>query len=332
MTIKDIAEALNISISTVSKALNDATDIAEDTKATIRRYAESMGYHLKSRSKESKKILAMYERVDTDIRNHVLTHVISSFIDVATQNNFEVVTDTVSSKPVDFKLDEYIKQNNYCAAFVVGMNFKSPIYRQLRNVTVPLVLLDNRVSNAPNISSISSDNMAAIVSAVRYLSKLGHKRIGFLMGEIGSLVSAERLAGFVIGLAQIGQYFKNEDVFYGDFTKECGIKAAEFFAKTDVTAVISCSDIMAMGLIDGFNALNREVPNDISVIGFDDLSILKFTPYNLTTLKQDFDKMGENAFTQITEMLDGRASRHVYLPCTLIERGTVKPLTEEVAN
>lgn len=326
MTIKEIAEALNISISTVSKALNDATDIAEDTKNTIRRYAESKGYHLKSRAKESRKIVAMYERVDTDIRNHVLTHVISSFIDVAVQNNFEVVTDTVSSKPHNFNLDEYLRQNNYCAAFVVGMNFKSPIYRQLRNVSVPLVLLDNRVANAPKIASVSSDNVAAITLAVRYLYKHGHKRIGFLMGEVGSLVSAERLAGFVVGLALNGQYFKNEDVYYGDFTKECGEKAAEFFANSSVTAVISCSDIMAIGLIDGFTALGKRVPEDISVMGFDDLSILKFTPYNLTTMKQDYEKLGVHAFRQITEMLDGRNSQHVYLPCELIERGTVKSI------
>ncbi len=326
MTIKEIAEALNISISTVSKALNDATDIAEETKATVRQYAESIGYPMKSKNKDSRRILVMYERVDTDIRNHVFAQVVSSFTDVAVRNNYEVIIDTVSTKPDDFELESYLRQNNFCAAFIMGMNFRSPIYGQLKKTSVPLVLLDNRVSNCPLISSVSSENAAAIIIAMRHLQKLGHTNIGFLMGEKDSLVSAERLAGYILGLAQAGQDFKNEYVYYGDFTREAGEHAAKFFCETNVTAVICCSDIMAIGLIDGLAAAGKKVPDDISVMGFDDLSILKFTPYNLTTMKQDYGQMGERAFMQIREMLGGRQSQNVYLPCTLVERSSIKQL------
>ena len=326
MTIKEIAEALNISISTVSKALNDATDIAEETKATVRKYAESIGYPMKSKNKDSRRICVLYERVDTDIRNHVFTQVVSSFTDVAVRNNYEVVIDTVSSKPENFELESYLRQNNFCAAFIMGMNFKSSIYTQLRNTTLPLVLLDNRVADCPLISSVSSENSTAIIHAMRHLQKLGHSKIGFLMGEKFSLVSAERLAGYILGLAQAGHDFKNEYVYYGDFTREAGERAAKFFYETNVTAVISCSDMMAIGLIDGLAALGKKVPDDISVVGFDDLSILKFTPYNLTTMKQDYARIGESAFQQIREMLDGRISQNVHLPCQLIERGSTRKI------
>lgn len=327
MTIKEIAEALNISISTVSKALNDATDIAEETKATVRKYAESIGYPMKSKNKDSRRICVLYERVDTDIRNHVFTQVVSSFTDVAVHNNYEVVIDTVSSKPENFELESYLRQNNFCAAFIMGMNFRSSIYSQLRKTTMPLVLLDNRVADCPLISSVSSENTAAIIYAMNHLQKLGHSKIGFLMGEKSSLVSAERLAGYILGLAHSGQDFKNEYVYYGDFTREAGERAAKFFGETDVTAVISCSDMMAIGLIDGLAALGKKVPDDISVVGFDDLSILKFTPYNLTTMKQDYARIGESAFQQIRELLDGRTSQNVHLPCQLITRGSTKQLT-----
>ena len=322
MTIKEISEALNISISTVSKALNDATDIAEETKLMVRKYAESMGYQLKSKQ-ISKRICALYERVDTDTRNNILMHVISSFTDVAIANNFEVVTDTIASKPNGFNLDEYLKSNNFCAAFIVGMNFGSPIYKQVKKTTVPIVLLDNRISDSPKIASISSDNTAAVVQAVKYLVKRGHEKIGLLMGEKNSLVSAERLAGYVLGLSQAGKDFNFEYVYVGDFTKESGEQSAEFFIHTDITAIISCSDFMAMGLIDGLIANGKRVPQDISVIGFDDIHLLKYTNYNLTTMKQDFAQMGEQAFKQITEMLAGRSSQQIMLGCQLIERGSV---------
>lgn len=326
MTIKEISEALNVSISTVSKALNDATDIAEDTKSRIQEYAESVGYKLKAKRQPVRRICAMYERVDSDTRNNILNHVISSFTDIAIANNFEVIIDYVVSKPDDFILNDYLLQNNFCAAFIVGMNFKSRIYKQVRKTTVPLVLLDNRISDMPLISSVSSENTNAIVSAIKHLTRNGHSKIGFLMGEKDSQVSAERLAGYISGLARSGIEYNNDYIFYGDFTKDAGEAAAEFFAENDVTAVICCSDIMAMGLIDGLKLCEKSVPDDISVIGFDDLNLLKFTSYDLTTMKQDFNRMGEEAFKQIENMIEGHPSQQIMLECKLIERGSVKTL------
>ncbi len=326
MTIKEISEALHVSISTVSKALNDATDIAEETKTRIQEYAGSVGYRIKAKKSTPRRICAMYERVDSDTRNNILNHVISSFTDIAIANNYEVMIDYVVSKPDDFVLDDYLVQNNFCAAFIVGMNFKSRIYKQVKHTTVPLVLLDNRISDAPLISSVSSENTDAIVYAIKYLFKRGHTKIGFLMGENDSQVSAERLAGYISGLARVGIEYNNDYIYYGDFTKSSGEEASAFFAESGVTAVISCSDIMAMGLIDGLKACDKSVPEDISVIGFDDLNLLKFTSYNLTTMKQDFNRLGEEAFKLINDMLDGRSAQQVMLQCKLIERGSVKSL------
>ena len=323
MTIKEISEALNVSISTVSKALNDATDIAEDTKQRIRQYAENSGYRLKSKENGSRRILALYERVDSDTRNNILNHVITAFSDIAIANNFEVVIDYVATKSDDFDLDEFLKQNNFSAVFIVGMNFRSRVYKQLRSLSVPAVLLDNHLSDAPLIGSVSSENTSAVVSAVKYLNKRGHTRIGLVTGEKESLVSAERLAGYVLGLARVGIDFNNDYIYYGDFTKESGEQSAVYFSETDVTAIISCSDIMAMGLIDGLGSCGKSVPDDVSVIGFDDLSLLKFTSYNLTTMKQKFDKLGQAAFMQIKDMLDGRQAQNIMINCKIVERGTV---------
>lgn len=326
MTIKDISEALNVSISTVSKALNDATDIAENTKAKIRKYAESTGYQLKTRQ-APKRICVLYERVDSDTRNNVLNYITSAFTDVAIANNYEVIIDYIVSKPDDFILNEYLEQNNFCAAFIVGMNFKSRIYKQIKHTDFPLVLLDNRI-NSPLISSVSSENTSAIESAINYVAKCGHTKIGFLMGEKESMVSAERLAGYILGLARTGIDFNNDYIYYGDFTRTSGEEAAVYFCDTDVTAIICCSDIMAMGLIEGLKGIGKAVPEDISVVGFDDLNLLKFTSYNLTTMKQDFNKLGIEAFKQINDMLQGRTAQQQKIGCKLIERKSVAVLKQ----
>ena len=81
-----------------------------------------------------------------------------------------------------------------------------------------------------------------------------------------------------------------------------------------------------MGLIEGLKTLGKNVPDDISVVGFDDLNLLKFTSYDLTTVKQDFNKMGIEAFKNIAELLQGRSAQQQQLACKLIERGSVKQL------
>lgn len=325
MTIKDISEALNISISTVSKALNNATDIADETKTRIRQYAESVGY-IKSKSIPTKRICILYERIDTDTRNNVFGNVVSAFVDMAIANNCEVVIDYIESKGENFVLDKYLKQNNFSAAFILGLTLKSNVYKQLKLTEKPIVLLDNHISDTTSVSTVSSDNTNATIDAVHYLAKMGHKKIGLLMGEKQSLVSCERMSGYILGLALEGIEINYDYMQYGDFSKYSGEVAAANFVESDVTAIICCSDMMAMGLIDGLISCGKSVPNDISVIGFDDLSLLKFTSYNLTTMKQDFPKLGEEAFKQVNELLSGRKPQYLTIGCKLIERGTVKKL------
>lgn len=323
MTISQIAKELGVSKSTVSKALNDATDIAEETKKSILNYAAEHGYQIKTRHKTVKRICVFYNQVSDQHRNDALQQIVSSFSTIALSKGFEIVSDVIDLKPADFKLDKFLKQNNFCAAFLVGTSISSPINEQLKDTTVPIALLDNRIQGNNLISSVTSDNIGAVRSVVEYLVNMGHQKIGFLSGEKKSLVSAERFAGYVYGLICAGLTFNDDYIFYGDFTTESGKAAAEFFSDKDVTAIISCSDIMAMALIDRLRILGKRVPEDISVVGFDDLELLKYTNYNLTTVKQDFEVIGINAFLLIQDMFNGKHSQNLVFECQLMERDTV---------
>lgn len=84
--------------------------------------------------------------------------------------------------------------------------------------------------------------------------------------------------------------------------------------------------MMAIGLIDGLKEDGIDVPDDISVIGFDDLELLRYTNYDLTTIRQDFIKLGETAFLQLRDLIKGKSAQRIILPCTLIKRGSVRNL------
>ncbi|MGN1235632.1 MAG: LacI family DNA-binding transcriptional regulator, partial [Christensenellaceae bacterium] len=307
----------------VSKALNDATDIAEDTKRKILEYAVSVGYKPKQ---PYRRICVLFETTGVDDDGNVLTDIFRAFTLSARKQNYEVVCDYVSTHDADFDLNEYLQDNYFCAAFLLGINFQSRLFRQIPDTKVPLVLLDNHVPNHPLVSSVSCENTNAIQSAVFYLHNLGHTRIGFLSGELNSYVTAERFAGYILGTAICGLEYSNDYIYHGDFTKRSGEQSAEFFAKSDVTAVICCSDLMAIGLIDGLHKLGVSVPGDVSVIGFDDTSWLKYTSHPLTTIRQDFARMGEAALGEINDMLSGRQSHRAVLGYTLVERNSVKSL------
>lgn len=324
MTIKQIAKDLNLSMGTVSKALNDARDVSEETKQLVCEYAKKMGYSL-SRV-PGNRIALLYQFMQANYQNQLFFSVTTAFSLAASNSRFEIVTDILANKDEKFNLNEYMENNHFAGAFVLGVNFDSPIYNQLVESKLPLVLMDMYIPENPMLSSIGSESIPPIKTAVDYLRHLGHSKIGFLAGEQQSFVAAERFAAYILAISSAGIKFESDYVYFGNFTKECGVEAADYFAGTDVTAVICASDMMAMGLIDGLAERGIGVPDRISVIGFDDLELLRYTNYDLTTIRQDFNKIGETAFQQLCDLIKGKPAQRIILPCQLVKRGSVRDL------
>ena len=326
MTIKEIAQQLNLSSGTVSKALNNAADISEETKKLVCEYAKKVGY--RATKALGNRIALLYQFMQTNYQNQLFFSVSTAFSIAASNSEYEIVTDILANKDEKFDLNEYMDNNHFAGAFVLCVNFDSPVYSQLQNAKYPLVLLDMYIPFNPSISSVGGENTASIQQAIHYLKDMGHTKIGFLSGEQQSFVASERLAAYILSISSIGIKLNTDYIYYGDFTRECGAEAAKHFASTDVTAILCASDMMAIGLIDGLNRQGIRIPDDISVIGFDDLELLRYTQYDLTTLRQDFVKLGEAAFFQLHNLIKGKSSKRISIPCELIKRGTVRKLNE----
>ena len=327
MTIKEIAQQLNLSSGTVSKALNNAADISEETKKLVCEYAKKVGY--RATKTLGNRIALLYQFMQTNYQNQLFFSISTAFNIAASNSEYEIITDILANKDEKFDLIEYMENNHFAGAFILGVNFDSPIYPQLQNAKHPLVLLDMYIPTNPSISSVGSESMASVQNAIHYLKDMGHTKIGFLSGEQQSFVASERLAAYILSISSIGIVFNTDYIYFGDFTRECGAEAAKHFASTDVTAILCASDMMAIGLIDGLQKQGIKIPDDISVIGFDDLELLKYTQYNLTTIKQDFVKLGETAFIQLRNLIKGKFSKRIIIPCELVKRGTVRDLNEE---
>lgn len=325
MTIKEIAAQLEISPSTVSKALTGAFDVSEETRNKIIAYAKQVGYKTKVEKrilKQRNRFIILFDNMTTASTGNILYPIASAFTNYAAEYNCEVVVESLTNKPLDFDLNKFLKDNNYVGAFIIGLNLESHILAQLDNIEIPVVLYDNNYIGE-KVSTVSTDSIGTISRMVSYLVKRGHRKIGFLNGEMKSNVSNERLAGYIIGLNNNGIIYDSNLVVYGDYSKQSGENFAQFFKNTDVTAVICACDLMALGLIEGLGKIGVDVPGDISITGFDDLPLAANCHPPLTTVHQDLNKIGKTSFTLLVDLLSNKTPQRLTLRGDFIERASV---------
>ena len=322
MTIKEIAAELGLSASTVSKALNNASDISVETRNRVNNYARSIGFSL-HRNQESKRICVLFENMDSHSNSQVGYPVLTGFQQAANAYRYEVVIEHCSDKnPPNLK--KLCQENNFCGLMILGTKLNSAIIKELESTNIPAMLMDSYVKN-PKVACISSDNINSVAAIVEHLISLGHRKIGFLGGDKDSIVTRERFSGYLIGLIEGDVEFNSSYVRYGNFTENCGLEAADYFAELGVTAVVCASDLIAIGLINGFKKHGIHVPEDVSVSGFDNLDVAKYFTPSLTTVSQDFISLGENAFTLLRQAIKGNKTKRITIHTEPIFRDSTAP-------
>lgn len=321
MTIKEIAAKLNLSIATVSKALNGSTDVSEETRKLICDYAREVGYHSRKSMAINGRIALLWGRGIK--KGTALYEVAESFRKTGEQARYVIVSESVGE---DFDLNEFLAYHHFYGAFLIDVNFNSPVYAQLPATRYPVVLLDNYIAGNELISGVGSDNIHSVGEAVDHLVALGHREIAFLGGERESLVGAERLAGYILGLARNSIEYRYDLTYFGDYSKQSGADAADYYLRNrkQFTAIICASDEMAIGFIEQVRKAGKGVPQDYSVIGYDDLRSIRNAGHELTTVRQDFELIGERAFRILESSLKGLPAQRATIGCTLISRGSTR--------
>ena len=202
------------------------------------------------------------------------------------------------------------------------------------NQHIPVVVIDNSSSDK-TIPSVIIDNFNAVRSSIHYLCSMGHKRIGFITGLEDSDVGKNRFAGYRSGLSNHGLKMNEKLVFRGDYSFESGAKGADYFLslKNPPTAIACANDAMAIALIRQVVQHGLNVPDDISVIGFDDIAVASQIAPSLTTLAAPIDKITELASNMLISLINGEKleHKHIALPAKLIIRETCRDIKKTIA-
>lgn len=334
ITIKDVAKKAGVSVSTVSRALNNYSDISEDTRKNIKKIADNMGYKANvvakslssSRSFRLGMLVEDYESAGK--LNPLVFEVLMEFKNAASRQGYEIVLlSTTSDMQKSQNLTRLFSEKQLDGAFIMGLKITDEYYKELSTIKYPCVLQDIYIQN-PIVGCIGVDNIKGAFMAVDHLIKLGHKRIGFINGHKNAFVSYERLDGYYLALNRNGISVDNDLVANGDFDDKMAEVAAEELIKkhSDMTAIFCASDLMAIGAVNSMNNLGYTVPDDISIVGFDDIYITQlFTP-KLTTIRQDRGKIGEAAANILINMVAGQTIGRVLVEPELIIRDSTRSI------
>lgn len=176
---------------------------------------------------------------------------------------------------------------------------------------------------------VEGDNVSGAQMVVEHLLALGHRKLACIAGSVEHVATHNRIAGFRRALAEAGLSPEKAPIVFADFTEEGGRRAAEQLMEVapQVTAIFASSDLMAIGAMHALQAMNKRVPGDVSVAGFDGISAARFVSPQLTTAAQPIYELGETAARLLIDLIDGEEpkERQVTLPCTLLLGGSTAP-------
>ncbi len=327
VSLKDVAEKAGVSVATASRALADHPRISEATKERVRRAARELGYTpsaiARSLVKRETRTLGV---VTTTVTDPYAAQVVRAVEDAAEAAGYSLLLVASHGVPRREVAGIRMLQERRVDGIIVISSRGSHLYDGLLGtLDVPVVLI-NGVLPHPTARSVRADNRQGMRLATEYLIDLGYRRIAYIGGPRQGRSAQERWQGYMDALAEAGLRPDPDLVFPGEGRAEDGRRALRaMWEKTPrPDAVVCYNDLTAMGVLAEAWRNEIRVPDDLAVIGFDNLPFSELTAPPLTTVTQPTEEMGHTAVALALHMRRGEAVDDVTYECILVERESVK--------
>lgn len=320
-TLASIATAAGVSLPTVSKVLNGKDDVAPATRARVRRLLEEHNYvPVVRRGGEKPLVEVVFTALDSSWAVEILRGV--------TESDLEVVVTSLARSPGSGWVDGLVRGGRR-GAIVVTSRLTPADQRALGRSELPVVVVDPVDMPGPDVPSVGATNWAGGLAATEHLVALGHRRIAVIGGPEAYLCSRARIGGYRAALERAGIPLDPALIRHGNFHHDGGFDQASRLLgqQAPPTAVFAGSDEQAFGVIEAARVAGLSVPGDLSVVGFDDLPMARWSSPPLTTVRQPLSEMGRTAGRMLHELITrGRLDpQRVELATTLVPRTSTAP-------
>ena len=330
ISIKDIAKAAGVSHSTVSRALRHSPLISDKTGRRMRGLAEEMGYVPNAIARglvtKSTRTIGL---VVTTIADPFVADIAGGVEELALEHGYSVFLCNSNAQPHrEIAAVKTLRENRVDGVIVTSSRVGDLYLPLLEEMKVPIVLINNQ-RNGQYVWSVATDNIHGGRLATDYLIELGHKRIGYIGGWSQASSSRDRLRGYKRALKAHRIPFDSQLVSRGNGRMEGGQEWGRKLLSLPhpPTAIFCYNDMTAIGALMALREANLRVPEDLSVVGFDDIALAAYVEPPLTTIAQSKHEMGRLAMGMLLDLLSGKESvSNIVLKGELIVRASCRQI------
>lgn len=335
ITIRDVAHASGVSYATVSRVLSGYEFVKDSTRDRVMKAVEHLGYvpNVQARSLaggHSQIIGLLVPNLD----NSYVGTIVQGIDQELDRASYDLMLYTSHRHPGTESYYVSAITNGLTEGLLLIAPLVPTTYLDgLRERNFPYVLID-QADTTDNSSVVEATNRQGAYEATRYLIQLGHTRIAFITGALAVRSAVDRLQGYKEALADSDIPFRDELVIEGNFQQQSGNQAAQRLVQSVVpppTAIFASNDLSAFGAMDAARECGLRIPDDISIIGFDDIPQASLVYPKLTTIRQPLEQMGQVAVKMLLAQIENRSSspQLITLPTQLVIRDSCGPFQTE---
>ena len=325
VNIQEVAKEAGVSPSTVSRALNGFPGISEKTRERIVEIARKLNYRPNYRGQilttQSTKNIGL---LITDIANPFFPELVMGAEEYASKSGYTVLLgNTSESEEKETNYLDFFSRGPVDGIIISASRVSNEHIIMLAEEGLPIVVI-NRILEHPKISYVSTDMEKGGYLATMHLLRLGHSKIAFINGPKHSEVSQRRLEGYKKALKEAGIDYNSDLISFNVPISESGYKEAIKLLCTGEapTAIFTYNDVMAFGVIKAAKELGIKIPEELSVVGFDDIFFSSFTDPPLTTIKQFKEELGRMAVELLFKLMGGERESLLIEPELIIRNTT----------
>ncbi|UAL51879.1 LacI family transcriptional regulator [Bacillus sp. OVS6] len=320
-TIKDIAKAAGVSVTTVSRALNGYSDVNEKTRQKISRIAKELNYSPNTLArglvmKKSRTIGMLVSGMDrVSPKDNFTFEVLSGVNECISERDYDLVLfSTTTTKQREKTYSQLCRERRVDGVILQGMKIDDPYLKEVVESDIPCMLIDIPIESN-SVGYVTTDNVLGAKRAVQHLIDLGHTKIALINGHDQAYVSKQRLKGYLDALMEAKLEVKEDWIISGDFSEEKAELVTEKLLKEhpEITAVFCASDLMALGAMKSAKAAGIHVPEGLSVIGYDNILLAAYSNPALTTIAQNKFELGYQAANSLIDMLEEKSGSNVII-------------------